>query len=220
MNKLTALLAVVASAAIGVLFGARPGIAQEASRYPYDPVCPWGRLSNGKGMLVRCLSKTEAAALPVGASPAATATASAPPSPPSAAPSATAAPAPAPAPSASADAPAEDPLKLYALKSISVTPDEGKLPAAEKKLTLGKDKMIECIGKHGGLDKPEGEAHVRFLVSAKGRAEGVSVQKRVAMSAAAADCIAHVVDRRMVGTPENQMIGATAVIRITKQPKK
>jgi len=219
MTKTTSLLAIVGAAALGVLLGARPGEAQEASRYPYDPVCPWGRLSNGKGMLVRCISQDEAAAMPAkGTKPAVPAASAAPP--PSAAP---APPAPsasaAPAPSASAEAPPEDPLKVYALKSITVTPDEGKLAGAEKKLANGKDKMLECLGKHGGLEKPEGEAHVRFLVSARGRAEGVSVTKRVAMSAAAADCIAHVVDRRPVGTPEAPMTAATAVIRLARVRK-
>ncbi len=211
MRRTATLLGVVGAAAVGMLLGARPGVAQEASRYPYDPVCPWGRLSNGKGMLVRCISQEESASLPAGTKaikPAAAASAAP-------APSASVA----PSASASAEAPAEDPLKTYALKDISVTPDEGKLPAAEKKLALGKDKMLECVGKHGGLEKLEGEAHVRFLVSARGRAEGVSVQKRVAMSAAAADCIAHVVDRRIVGTPESQMVGATAVIRLARLKK-
>lgn len=211
MRRTATLLGVVGAAAVGMLLGARPGVAQEASRYPYDPVCPWGRLSNGKGMLVRCISQEEAAALPAGAKPPTKPGASA-----SAAPGPSASAAPSASAGAEAPPPAEDPLKTYALKGISVTPDEGKLPAAEKKLALGKDKMLECLGKHGGLDKPEGEAHVRFLVSARGRAEGVSVQKRVAMSAAAADCIAHVVDRRIVGTPESQMVGATAVIRLAR----
>ena len=32
-------------------------------RYPFDPACPWGRISNGKGMIVRCLSEDESAAV-------------------------------------------------------------------------------------------------------------------------------------------------------------
>ncbi|MCK6532337.1 MAG: hypothetical protein L6Q84_05125 [Polyangiaceae bacterium] len=203
MRRVIPIVSVMCAAAAGLLVGARPGSAQEASRYPYDPVCPWGRLSNGKGMLVRCIAEGEARALPEkGTSP-----------PPPAAPSASAP----PAPSASADPPPADPLKAFALRGITVTADEGKLPAAEKKLAQGKDKILECVGKHGGLEKNEGEAHVRFLVSARGRAEGVSVKKRVGMSAAAADCIAHVVDRRWVGEPPAPMVGGTAVIRVGKQ---
>src|SRR5450432_93557 len=52
-------------------------------RYPYDPACPWGRIGNGKGLIVRCLSELEtqtlrAGTLPV-ASPAAAGTSIAPP---------------------------------------------------------------------------------------------------------------------------------------------
>src|SRR3954466_13119185 len=35
-------------------------------RYPYDPACPWGRIGNGKGLIVRCLSEAEAQALRAG----------------------------------------------------------------------------------------------------------------------------------------------------------
>ncbi len=39
-------------------------------RYPYDPACPWGRIGNGKGLIVRCLTEAEAQALRAGAVPA------------------------------------------------------------------------------------------------------------------------------------------------------
>jgi hypothetical protein len=39
---------------------------EKEARYPYDPACPWGRLSNGKGMIHRCLSEDEARRLVVG----------------------------------------------------------------------------------------------------------------------------------------------------------
>ena len=37
---------------------AQPG--DSTSRYPYDPACPWGRISNGRGMIVRCINRQEA----------------------------------------------------------------------------------------------------------------------------------------------------------------
>ncbi|MBK7579717.1 MAG: hypothetical protein IPI67_05850 [Myxococcales bacterium] len=214
MKKTLVVVSVVGAAALGTLLGTAPLSAQETSRYPYDPACPWGRLSNGRGMLVRCITRDEATSLPAAGTakpqkPSASASAA-----PSAPPSASVAPSAAPS-----EEPPVDPQKAFALRSIVVTPDEGALPTAEKKLMLGRDKMLECLGKHGGLDKPEAEAQVRFLVSARGRAEGVSVKKYVGMSAAAADCIAHVVDRRLVGTPAAQMMGATAAIRVVKQKK-
>jgi hypothetical protein len=192
----------------GVMLLARPGSAQEASRYPYDPVCPWGRLSNGKGMLVRCITRAEADELS-----AAKATPK---------PTASTAPSTAPSASGSAAPPSEPPpedASAYTLKSLTVTADEGKLALAEKKLRAAKDKLLECLVEHGGLEKHEGEVHVRFLASARGRAEGVSVHKRTAMSDAAAQCIANVVDRRPVGTPAAPMVGATAVIKFGRVKK-
>src|SRR3954470_2257942 len=38
-------------------------------RYPYDPACPWGRISNGKGLIVRCLTEPEATGLRTGTLP-------------------------------------------------------------------------------------------------------------------------------------------------------
>src|SRR5262245_20543041 len=56
--------ALVASGFVASVF-AGPAEAETplVSRYPYDPACPWGRLSNGKGMLVRCLGEQEAQVL-------------------------------------------------------------------------------------------------------------------------------------------------------------
>jgi hypothetical protein len=173
-------------------------------RYPYDPACPWGRIANGKGMLVRCITQGEASAL-LAAAPAP-------------------APSPVPAPTAETGAtlqPGTNPSALMAGFAVSVGPvaaDEGKLPIAEKKLGLAKDRYLECADRHGGLSAATAEVHVRFLVRARGRAEGVSVQKRAGLSAEAARCVADVVDRRYVGTPEVEMVGATVVIKFQKQP--
>ncbi len=182
----------------GLVLGASIAVAQpnpaEANRYPYDPVCAWGRLANGKGMLVRCIAENEAQALLTGAAPAPGATASA---------AASAAPPPA----------ADLPLSARLLR---VVVDEGKLPVAEKKLDVPRDRYVDCVKKNGGLTSDRGEVHVRFLVRGRGRAEGVSVAKRSGVSAKAAACIADVVDRRAVGTPESPMVGATAIVEIKR----
>jgi hypothetical protein len=60
---------------------------------------------------------------------------------------------------------------------------------------------------------------VRFLVRGKGVAEGVSVAKRTNMSKEAAQCVAEVVDRRRVGTPESPMVGATVLVKFVKLDK-
>jgi outer membrane biosynthesis protein TonB len=193
----TRIFSTVALLFVTPLLTASSGSAQEASRYPYDPVCEWGRIANGKGMLVRCITQAEASALLAGP----------------------AAPVPAPAPTPSTSSSAEPPppdTTAIALASIVVTPDQGKLPAAEKKLMLGKDKFVDCVVKNGGLEKNEGEVHVRFLVGDRGRAQGVSVQKRVALGEKAASCVADVVDRRWVGVPESPLTPVTAVVKFTK----
>jgi len=157
----------------------------EPARYPFDPVCPWGRLANGKGLFVRCVTEAEAATL---------ASAS-------------------PTPAASAGSGTR--------LDVSVGPvlaDQGKLPVAEKKLAVPKDRYAECITKNGGLQGNQGEVHVRFMVAARGRAEGVSVAKRSGMSETAARCIAEVIDRRPVGTPEVEMMGATVVVKVRAIP--
>src|SRR5436190_5971218 len=45
-------------------------VAEPAVRYPFDPVCPWGRVADGRGMLVRCLEPAEAQRLAAPARPA------------------------------------------------------------------------------------------------------------------------------------------------------
>lgn len=204
LRSASAALAGLGAAGLALALTASTGSAQQSSsKYPWDPVCPWGRLSNGKGMLVRCIDKAEAAVLSTRG-----------PAPTAPAPSASAA----PAPSASSAPPATTPAAATLL-ALTVTPDEGALPAAEKKLKEGRAKLEACVTDNGGLDKDEGEVHVRFLVRARGRAEGVSVSKASAVSKKAADCVAHVVDRRWVGTPESPMVGATAVVKFGRVKK-
>jgi hypothetical protein len=166
-------------------------------RYPFDPACSWGRLANGKGTVVRCLSEKEASTIAAAAAttPAAT-----------------------PAETATTDAttPTPAPTETTVTKGIQVTvgpvtADKGELGVG--KLGAPKDRYLKCIEDHGGLKGSSGEVHVRFLVRSKGVAEGVSVQKRQNVSAEAAHCIAEVVDRRRVGVPDEPLVGATLVVK-------
>lgn len=201
---LFAAVSIGAGALLGVVAG-RPVLAQEASRYPYDPVCPWGRIANGSGMLVRCIVEGEANQL-LSSSPPPASTAKS-------APSASASTSAAPSASASAQPiTAQD----ISLKIGPITPDQGSLPQAEKKLSAAKEKLIACLVDNGGMEKETAEVHVRFLISDRGRAEGVSVQKKSGVSPKAAACVADVVDRRSVGTPEVSMVGATAVFKFSR----
>ena len=192
-------------------------------RYPYDPACPWGRVGNGKGLIVRCLSEAEATALRSGAAaPSSTA------APPSAAP----APSPtvpsstAPAPSASADEPSADaePVAPPNPNDERLDVTVGPVTAETGQLGIGKlgaprDRYVKCVNDNGGLKDSTGEVDVKFLVRQRGRAEGVSVAKRVNVSAEAARCVSEVVDRRYVGTPEAPIVGATVTIKFAKAAK-
>jgi len=198
-------------------------------RYPYDPACPWGRIGNGKGLIVRCLTEAEAQALRAGAVPApassalpaASSSTSAPVAvaPASSATTASAAVAPTDEPSepdagVPAPTPSNDKLEITV---GPVTADTGTLGIG--KLGAARDKYMKCVNDNGGLKDPSGEVHVRFMLRQKGRAEGVSVAKRSGVSAEAARCVSEVVDRRYVGVPAEPMVGATVVIKFVKAAK-
>src|SRR6187402_1700419 len=64
--RLKRVLVMLSSASLLLAFGAlASGETSDAllRRYPYDPACPWGRIANGKGLVVRCLSEAEAQTL-------------------------------------------------------------------------------------------------------------------------------------------------------------
>ncbi|HTQ03863.1 MAG TPA: hypothetical protein VMI54_08395 [Polyangiaceae bacterium] len=211
----------LAFGAAGLVAGAALSESVEnlVRRYPYDPACLWGRLANGKGTIVRCLSEQEAAQLaPVAnALPIAPAAPPAPPPPPSVAPvvAASASVTPAPATAAVMPEPVAKPGR-FEVTVGPVTADHGDLPLG--KLGQPKDRYSKCLEDNGGLHGESGEVSVRFLVRSKGIAEGVSVQKRVNVSAEAARCVSEVVDRRHVGVPDEPLVGATVVVKFTNHP--
>lgn len=178
-------------------------------RYPFDPACAWGRVANGKGMIVRCMSEEEAnlvlKRVPAVASqpaPAASGSAAA----------ATASPSDA-SETEPGDAPGTGDNRMEVTVG-PVTADQGELSVG--KLAQPKSRYLKCVADHGGLKDKSGEVHVRFLVRSKGIAEGVSVQKRVNLSAEAARCVAEVVDRRRVGVPDAPLVGATVIVKFDK----
>jgi hypothetical protein len=186
--------------ALGTVAAFSESIEGLLRRYPYDPACLWGRLANGKGTVLRCLTEQESTALGLNAAPA-------PALPPPAAASA--------APGAGAEA-APGKSVRYEFTVGPVVADKGELGIG--KLGAPKDRYAKCVEDNGGLRGDSGEVHVRFLVRSKGIAEGVSVQKRVNVSPEAARCIAEVVDRRHVGVPDEPLVGATLQLKISGRP--
>lgn len=202
---------VFGSIACGAALALSESVESLIRRYPYDPACPWGRLANGKGTVVRCLSEQEATQLPATlAAPLSPAPAAAPVTPGIAASAVT------PPPAAAAP---EAPVARTGRLEVTVGPvlaDKGELGVG--KLGAPKDRYQKCIEDNGGLRGQNAELHVRFLVRSKGIAEGVSVQKRINLSQEAARCIADVVDRRYVGVPDEPLVGATLVLKISERP--
>jgi hypothetical protein len=194
------------------------------ARYPYDPACPWGRIANGKGMITRCITETEARAIVTARAPAAPAKTPAP-APAAAAPFAaapgtqaatTATPTPV-EPPVTPPAPEEAPVtgaKPVKVEVGPILPEEGELEMGALHKPL--DKYRACVEENGGLSGKTGEVQVHFLVRGeRSRAEGVEVTKVRGVSQKAARCIADVVDRRRTGTPTAPMVGATLVIKIS-----
>ncbi|HYO97855.1 MAG TPA: hypothetical protein VER33_25285 [Polyangiaceae bacterium] len=188
-------------------------------RYPFDPACAWGRIANGKGMIVRCMTEDEASQVlrrapsvpPVAASAGVSPSPAAAPSPPVSTGNLVD-----PPPAAGPDQPAapSSPDERLEVTVGPVVADQGELSAG--KLTQAKARYARCVSDHGGLRDRSGEVHVRFLVRSKGIAEGVSVNKRINVSAEAARCVAEVVDRRRVGVPDAPLVGATVVVKFDR----
>jgi hypothetical protein len=224
----------IALAALGAANTAAQAPAPEpAARFPYDPVCPWGRIADGHGILVRCLEPGEAqrlalapAALPgtapsVSAVAATSAWAPSGAAPPSGAASASAAaalnamPPASAAPGASSAPPRSSrPPRKVSVKEVGpALADTGDLPEAQGQLRRPVERYARCVETNGGLDAASGEVTLRFLVRERGRAEGVAVKEHRGISLAAAKCIADVIDRRYVGYPAAPIVGATLSIQ-------
>jgi len=184
-------------------------VLEPAARFPYDPVCAWGRVADGRGLIVRCLEAGEAqrlaqAAGTTAAPPAAPTTSGAAP------PSLTGAPA---ASAASPSAPAAAPARRVVVTDVGqAKADTGELREAAAQLRRPLDRYVRCVEDNGGLEAPSGQVTLRFLVRERGRAEGVLVKERRGVSVAAAKCVADVVDRRYVGYPAAPIVGATLSI--------
>lgn len=170
-------------------------------RYPYDPVCPWGRLADGHGMLIRCLAPKEASLLLSGSLTEKTESH--------------------PKEKKSSSGPkraASASQHVVVTKVGPAVADTGELPLAARKLGLPKERYVNCVRDNGGLTQATGKVEVRFLVRERGRAEGVGVKSFAGMSQAAAKCIADVVDRRYVGYPAAPIVGASIPIELSTKP--
>ena len=237
-------LAVAALGAACVVFPASLATAEpdhaasrataEPDRAAVDVQCPWGRLADGHGRFVRCLTAEDAERLrelavapapsapPPAKVPAAAAVAPAEPMGKAGSDSAVIWPLPSPKPPVTEPTvPPEPspPVDEFAAEIGAVVADSGALSDAQRSLRRMRDRLAECASKNGGLTAERGEVELRFLVQERGRAEGVSIKKKRGLGDAAAKCVADVVDRRFVGFPDEPAVGASLVVTITKKKK-
>lgn len=222
---ISAVLAVLGCGPLSTAGAAEPSHGQDV-----DGTCGWGRLADGHGRLVRCLTREEASRLR-DATPATTAVAPAPgatpatPSPAPTEPAGAKSPAPpspaepSPTPEPPPSVPPAPETTLVEAEVGPVAADAGSLPDAQKNFNKARERFASCVEKNAGLTSERGSVELRFLVRGPGRAEGVSVKKVHGMSEAAAKCIANVVDRRYVGYPEEPVVGATVVVTLSKKKR-
>ncbi len=156
----------------------------------HDALCPWGRLGDGHGKLVRCLTADEAHALAVPATRATGVAAVA----------------------------SEGPTAIVAVVNSVVFEGESILSAKQNLTTLAPDYQ-SCVAHHGGLRRDEGEVRIRFHVDSRGLAREASVSRRRLVSVQAARCVAGIVGRRFVGVPKSKATIGTLVIHFARSTR-
>lgn len=191
----------IGAALVLVLPAAVMAAGDQGTKYPFDPACSWGRLSNGKGMFHRCISEQEARRLAKAGKKAATKKQN----------------------EEDGDRGKGEPTDKKALpKDFDLT--VGPISAEEGEITVGRldipmDRYRKCIDDSGGLTGKSAKVVVKFLVRAERvRAEGVSVASYENVSSAAAECIAAVVDRRQVGVPSVPLTAAHLTFQMNEKP--
>ncbi len=172
--------------------GAEPGRTSSSSEADtsgctvsnrHDRHCPWGRVGDGQGKLVRCLSEDESREMAKSAKAGA---------------GATAAPSPAPA-------------GVVAVVNSVVFEGEG-VTSAKGNLASAVSDYQNCVARLGGLRHGAGEVRIRFHVDARGLARDASISRRRFISVQAGRCVAEIVERRFVGVPKSKASIGTAVI--------
>ena len=141
-----------------------------------DQLCPWGRLSDGHGKLVRCLLSDETHSVAQNSSrePAARA----------------------------ATTRSEATSEITATVSSVVFEGESIASAKQNFATAVPD-YETCVANNGGLRHATAEVRIRFHVDTHGLAREASVSRRRFISVQAARCISRVVTHHLVGPPKS-----------------
>lgn len=152
-----------------------------------DKHCPWGRVGDGQGKLLRCLSEEESRELAKSAK------------------------AGAGTPAVQTPAPAG----VAAVVNSVVFEGEG-ITSAKSNLASAVADYQNCVARNGGLRHGAGEARIRFHVDARGLARDASISRRRFISVQAGRCVAEIVEHRFVGVPKSKASIGTAVIHFER----
>jgi hypothetical protein len=160
-------------------------------RNRHDVVCSWGRLGDGHGMLVRCLTSDEARRLAQSANEE-TGTGG-----------------------AAATVPSEERSAIVAVVNSVVFEGEHISSAKQNLAALASDYQ-SCVARHGGLRRESGEVRIRFHLNSRGVARDTSVSRRRVVTIEAAHCIAGIVSHQFVGVPRSKASVGTLVVHFTR----
>ena len=155
-----------------------------------DGLCPWGRLGDGHGLLVRCLTWDEARSLAKSAN-GDTGTGGAAPM-----------------------VPSEERSAIEAIVNSVVFEGEHIASAKPNLASLAPDYQ-SCVARHGGLRRDSGELRIRFHIDSRGLARDASVSRRRVVSIQAAHCVAGIINHRFVGVPKSKASIGTLIILFT-----
>jgi outer membrane biosynthesis protein TonB len=75
------------------------------------------------------------------------------------------------------------------------------VPDATKFLEKMSKVAAQCVADHGGLSGAKGEMKVQFLVTVRGKAEGVEVLSSKGVTELAAKCVRDAIREKSVGMP-------------------
>ena len=157
----------------------------------HDGLCPWGRLGDGRGTLVRCLTVNEARTL-AKSTKGETVT--------------------------GADDAAVKSESSAAIVAVvkSIVFEGESISSARQNLASSAPEYQTCIARHGGLRHEAGEVRIRFHVDARGLTRDASVSRRRFVAVQAARCVAEIVSHRFVGIPKSKATVGTLVINFTR----
>lgn len=98
----------------------------------------------------------------------------------------------------------------------SVTFGNGEVPRAQRSLERLADKELSaCATENGGVSG-QGTVELKFLVRARGRAEGVELGRTRNVPPEVAKCLAFTLARRPVGAPSDEPVFVTAKFKLVE----